>query len=187
MSTPDAPVTPPPLPGTGRRRVVVAVVAALVVVVVAAAAVVAVLSSGGGDSRADAEDAARAFGVQMNTYDATEPDDFLDRMEPFLTPGYRADFAGLVTPLLGSLAEVEQTSDRARVDGVDLVGVDGDRAQARLDVSSRVSRFGEPAPQRVRQVWRVELQRVDGRWLVSAFAFGAGGSQALDSGPTADA
>ncbi|MDO9381221.1 MAG: hypothetical protein Q7T56_20440 [Nocardioidaceae bacterium] len=186
---PGGPPPTPPLPGTGRRRVVVALVAALVVVVVAAAAIVAVLSSDDGDPRAEVTAAARAFGVQMNTYDSTDPDEFLDRTAPFLAADYRDDFAALVTPLLTSLSQVRQTSDQARVDDVRLFAVEEARARAELTVSSRVSLAGQPTAERVVQVWQVQLRRSGDRWLVDAFAFGGGGggSPAPDDGPTDDA
>ncbi|TLG18035.1 hypothetical protein FEK35_02685 [Nocardia cyriacigeorgica] len=166
--------------GTKRRNplFIAAGVALVLAIAAAIAGVVFFLQSGNRqdelDTRAAATKAACDFGNQFATYSGDKVDDYLGRLEDTAT----GEWKQMVTQLGPDLkARFEGRQVDSRADEVMCGYASGDAEKATLvlviDQTFSTADVPNSTPGKVRVAANVEMEKVDGRWLVAKFDFPA--------------
>ncbi|NEW38423.1 hypothetical protein GV792_05260 [Nocardia cyriacigeorgica] len=165
---------------SGRRNpMIIAAGAALVLAIAAAiAGVVFFLQSGSRedelDTRAAATKAACDFGSQFATYSGDKVDDYLARLNDTATGEWK-QMVGQLGPDLKARFEGRQVDSRADEVMCGFASGDDTKATVVLVIDQAFSTADIPnsPPGKVRVAANVEMEEVDGRWLVAKFDFPA--------------
>ncbi|MFE3441665.1 hypothetical protein ACFXNW_01380 [Nocardia sp. NPDC059180] len=165
---------------SGRRNplIIAAVVALVLAIAAAIAGVVFFFQSGSRqdelDTRADATKAACDFGNQFATYSGDKIDDYLGRLNDTATGEWKQMVAQL-GPDLKARFEGRQVDSRAEEVKCGFASGDDTKATVVLVIDQSFSTADVPnsPPGKVRVAANVEMEEVDGRWLVAKFDFPA--------------
>lgn len=132
--------------------------------------------------------AVRDFAAAYNTYDVADPQDYQQRVGPLLTESYRAEFVQITDALFTAIKAKEQKSTDADVKDVAIESIDADSATALVVVDAKVANTDSKNAVLRQFRWTVDLELVDGDWLVSSFesvaAAPAGGEATPTPAPT---
>ncbi|TLF78626.1 hypothetical protein [Nocardia cyriacigeorgica] len=166
--------------GAKRRNplFIAAGVAVVLAIAAAIAGVVFFLQSGNRqdelDTRAAATKAACDFGNQFATYSGDKVDDYLGRLEDTATGEWKKMVAQL-GPDLKARFEGRQVDSRADEVMCGYASGDDEKATLVLVIDQTFSTADVPnsTPGKVRVAANVEMEKVDGRWLVAEFDFPA--------------
>lgn len=110
--------------------------------------------------------AAERFTVEVNNYDATDVDTLEERVGPLLTTRFRTDFEKSVDDLLVQIQEAQLTS-KGEVLKSAVANVDADSATALVVADAATESVFDRRARHFR--WEIELDKVDGTWLVDNF------------------
>ena len=175
------PVPPSSEPRTAAHRPVVAtVLAALCVLVLVGAIVLAVvLKNKSDDISATEQDevavraAAQRFTETWNTFQADDAQGYVDSVAPLLSTKFRAQFTDAATDVVTGIQQQKLTSKGAVLedkDEIPLVGVasmDSDSAEVLVVSDAQRTSSGQQVLRHWR--WKIDLVKVDGKWLVDNF------------------
>ncbi|HZJ04665.1 MAG TPA: hypothetical protein VFD59_04240 [Nocardioidaceae bacterium] len=118
------------------------------------------------DERADVARAAEQFVVQFNTYDSGSVDSYVESVNPMLTTSAKTKFATAMEEILSLIEETELKSDgELLASGV--AHVDPDDASVLVAVDAAARSLAGPVQRHFR--WEIDLNKVDGEWLVDDF------------------
>jgi hypothetical protein len=109
------------------------------------------------------------FAVAYNTYDVADVKDYQQRVTGLLTDDYADEFVKITTALFEAIQDKKQQSKDAVVKDVAVQTIDEDSALVLAVVDAKVTNTDNDGavPRQFR--WTVNLQKVDGTWLVSQF------------------
>ncbi|MTB89696.1 hypothetical protein H9L21_14030 [Aeromicrobium senzhongii] len=155
----------------GRSIVVGLVVVALVALAAGTALLVRgpqIPASADSASRQDVRAATERFATAINTYDVTDLDEYVERVEPLLTDELAEQFKASTRDLLAKF-EAAKIVSKGKVGQVAIDSMDRDSAEviAAITISTEPAdvQFGQP-----RLRWRVSLVKQEGAWVVENFA-----------------
>lgn len=121
--------------------------------------------------RAAVTRSAEQFVVQFNTYDAESVDDYVESVNPMLTTSARTKFAAAMEEILSLIEETKLNSEgRLLASGVAHVDRDDARVLVAADANAKSVAGGVQRHFR----WEIDLNKVDGKWLVDDFNAVAG-------------
>lgn len=106
--------------------------------------------------------------AKMLTYEPEKVDEQLAAARELLTDGFRQEYTELTNDVVIPAAKEQQVTARATVPAVATVSATANHAVVLAFVNQNVS-IGEGAPSDTASSVRVTLDKVDGRWLISAF------------------
>lgn len=110
--------------------------------------------------------AAERFTVEVNNYDATDIGTLEERVGPLLTTRFRTDFEKSVEDLLVQIEEARLTS-KGEVLKSAVASVDADSATVLVVADASTQSVFDRRARHFR--WEIELDKVDGEWLVDNF------------------
>lgn len=110
--------------------------------------------------------AAERFTVEVNNYDAAAVDTLKERVGPLLTTRFRTDFEKSIDDLLVQIEEAKLTS-KGEVLKSAVASVDADSATALVVADAATESVFDRRARHFR--WEIELDKVDGEWLVDNF------------------
>lgn len=118
--------------------------------------------------RQEARAATERFAAAINSYDVTDLDPYVEKVEPLLTDDLAEQFKVSTQDLLARFAETEIVA-KGRVEQVAIASIDSDSAEAIAAITVNTEpqnlEYGQP-----RLRWRVSLVRDGDKWLVDNFA-----------------
>lgn len=123
------------------------------------------------DRRAAATKAACDFGNSFATYTGDKADDYVSRLDQNATGEWKKLVSQIGPDLKARFAETQVNSTAAEVQCGYESG-DGDKARVVLVIDQQFTTAGGPqqqAPGRVKVAANVDMERVDGRWMVANF------------------
>lgn len=110
--------------------------------------------------------AAERFTVEVNNYEAANVDTLKERVGPLLTTRFRTDFEKSIDELLVQIEEAKLTS-KGEVLKSAVASVDADSATALVVADAATESVFDRRARHFR--WEIELDKVDGEWLVDNF------------------
>ena len=110
--------------------------------------------------------AAERFTVEVNNYDATDVGTLKERVGPLLTTRFRTDFEKSIDDLLVQIEQAELTSEGEVLKSA-VASVDADSATALVVADAATESVFDRRARHFR--WEIELDKVDGEWLVDNF------------------
>lgn len=110
--------------------------------------------------------AAERFTVEVNNYDATDVGTLKERVGPLLTTRFRTDFEKSIDDLLAQIEQAELTSEGEVLKSA-VASVDADSATALVVADAATESVFDRRARHFR--WEIELDKVDGEWLVDNF------------------
>lgn len=110
--------------------------------------------------------AAERFTVEVNNYDASDVDTLKKRVSPLLTTRFRTDFEKSIDDLIVQIQQAELTSEGEVLKSA-VASVDTDSATVLVVADAATESVFDRRARHFR--WEVELDKVDGRWLVDNF------------------
>lgn len=126
------------------------------------------------------------FAVAYNTYDVADVEDYQQRVTGLLTDDYAAEFVKITTALFEAIQDKKQQSTDAVVKDVAVQNIDDDSALVLAVVDAQVTNTDNDGAVLRQFRWAVNLQKVDGEWLVSQFeSVAAQPADAPEPGPDA--
>ncbi|PQM49033.1 hypothetical protein C1Y40_00735 [Mycobacterium talmoniae] len=120
------------------------------------------------DTRVESVQVARDAATAMLSYQPDTVDQDLGAAGDRLTGGFRDSFARFTRDVIIPRAKQQRVSAKAQVSAAGSVSATADRAVVVLFVDQIVT-VGEAAPTKTPSRYRVTLDQVGGRWLISAF------------------
>ncbi len=123
------------------------------------------------DRRAAATKAACDFGNSFATYTGDKADDYVSRLDQNATGEWKKLVSQIGPDLKARFAETQVNSTAAEVQCGYESG-DGDKARVVLVIDQQFTTVGGPqqqAPGRVKVAANVDMEKVDGRWMVANF------------------
>ncbi|WP_280417917.1 hypothetical protein [Nocardia carnea] len=123
------------------------------------------------DRRAAATKAACDFGNSFATYTGDKADDYVSRLDQNATGEWKKLVSQIGPDLRARFAETQVNSTAAEVQCGYESG-DGDKARVVLVIDQQFTTAGGPqqqAPGRVKVAANVDMEKVDGRWMVANF------------------
>ena len=123
------------------------------------------------DRRAAATKAACDFGNSFATYTGDKADDYVSRLDQNATGEWKKLVSQIGPDLKARFAETQVNSTAAEVQCGYESG-DGDKARVVLVIDQQFTTAGGPqqqAPGRVKVAANVDMEKVDGRWMVANF------------------
>lgn len=161
-------------PGTRFGRGAALVTLAVLVPLLVAAVVVAGLgvqrmgeAEAAVDARREVVGVAERFVVRFNTYEPGSVDGYTTEMESMLTTSAKTAFGNQVEDIARLIQETDLQSE-GEVLASAVAHVDQDDATVLVVADARTTSTAGPTQRHFR--WEVDLQRVDGRWLVDDFS-----------------
>lgn len=106
--------------------------------------------------------------VKMLSYEPETVEQQLGAARDLLTDGFQQEYTELTNDVVIPAAKEQQVAARATVPAIATVSASSDHAVVLAFVNQNVT-IGEGAPSDTASSVRVTLDKVDGRWLVSAF------------------
>lgn len=154
------------------RSIVVGLVVVTLVALAAGAALLArgpqIPASADSASRQDVRAATERFATAINSYDVTDLDEYVERVEPLLTDELAEQFKASTRDLLAKF-EAAKIVSKGKVGQVAVDSIDRDSAEAIAAITITTEpenvQYGQP-----RLRWRVSLVKKDGDWLVENFS-----------------
>lgn len=110
--------------------------------------------------------AAERFTVEVNNYEAANVDTLKERVSPLLTTRFRTDFEKSIDDLLVQIEEAKLTSEGEVLKSA-VASVDADSATALVVADASTESVFDRRARHFR--WEIELDKVDGEWLVDNF------------------
>lgn len=110
--------------------------------------------------------AAERFTVEVNNYDAAAADSLKERVGPLLTTRFRTDFEKSIDDLLVQIEEAQLKSEGEVLKSA-VANVDADSATVLVVADASTESVFDRRARHFR--WEIELDKVDGAWLVDNF------------------
>ena len=110
--------------------------------------------------------AAERFTVEVNNYDAADVDTLKGRVGPLLTTRFRTDFEKSIDDLLVQIEEAQLKSEGEVLKSA-VASVDADSATVLVVADASTESVFDRRARHFR--WEIELDKVDGEWLVDNF------------------